>query len=683
MRPPAAVALLTTVVAALLLFVPRLHPGIPAGDSGELIAVAHTLGTAHPPGYPLWTLLAAAWGALVPLGGYAFRLNLFSAVTAALAAGVVAAAVAAAPRGPLAAHWRIAAGVAAGLALACARPFFTYALVAEVFALNALFAACALLAFVALLRRRDAGASTTAPLVLLATIGGLFVGHHHTLVLLLLPLGMAAIAVARPARRVWGLLGLAFALGLLPLASLPMSAGRTPPAPLSWGDPVTVERFVRVLTRGDYGTFQLQSRESGLVADRSHVAVFAESLPRSHAPWGLALALAGFVVLLRDPRRRTLGLALLGFIALQLAFFTRVGFPTTPALYLGVVERFWILPAVVVAFGLGVGAAALFARLATVKHGRVLLAVVAPLTILGSSVWPALAFLGEVDQHENRFVAALADGVLASAPESSVVFVQGDLFHNALAVRTLVEGARPDVVVLDQEMMTYPWYVDRARRLHPGVLPARLGAEDRYDGSPASGNGVWLDHLSPTRPVVFLGLKERSFEPRYDLVPVGYVLRAYRKGGAPDLRALAESTLAVVARCDFAPAFAAYDPWSFEVFERGRMTELLARAARGLCTPAASTLSPQTTPGFTNLLAALERSRAAAGIVPEDPELVRARGYLYALHPAARDSARAEADLAATLAEAPAGQRTDEARRVVAWLRRPQSGVAERAPKAP
>ncbi len=212
-----------------------------------------------------------------------------------------------------------------------------------------------------------------------------------------------------------------------------------------------------------------------------------------------------------------------------------MGFPTTPAVYLGVVERFWILPGVVVALLLGVGVAAVLARL-----GRpIVAAAFALLALAACAAWPALRHAALVDQRDNRFVAALADGVLASAPDSCVLFVQGDLFHNALAVRQLVEGARPDVVVLDQEMMTYPWYVARARRLHPGVLPPRLGAEDRYDGSPASGNVAWLDHLfAAGRPVAFLGLKERSFEARYDLPPVGYVLRAYRKGaGAGAARA--------------------------------------------------------------------------------------------------------------------------------------------------
>ena len=400
MAAPALAAFALTVAGALVLFLPRLHPGIPAGDSGELIAVARTLGTAHPPGYPLWTLLAAAWGALVPVGSYAWRLNLFSAATAALAAGVVAATVAALPRGPLAPWLRALAGATAGLALAASPPFWKYALVAEVFALNALLAACALGAFTVLLRRRDAGASAIAPLAALAGLGGLLVGHHHTLVLLLLPLALAALAVARPSRRGWLVLACAFALGLLPLHYLPWAAGRVPPAPLSWGDPVTIERFARVLTRGDYGTFQLQSRESGLVADRSHVALLAESLPRDFTPWGVALAALGLVLLLRDPRRRALGLALLGFAALQVAFFTRVGFPTTPAVYLGVVERFWILPGVVVALLLGVGVAAVLAR-----PGRpVVAAAFALLALAACAAWPALRHAALVDQRDNRFV---------------------------------------------------------------------------------------------------------------------------------------------------------------------------------------------------------------------------------------------------------------------------------------
>ena len=49
-------------------------------DSGELASVVATIGIAHPPGYPTYTLLGVLWSAL-PLGGdVAYRLNWLSAL---------------------------------------------------------------------------------------------------------------------------------------------------------------------------------------------------------------------------------------------------------------------------------------------------------------------------------------------------------------------------------------------------------------------------------------------------------------------------------------------------------------------------------------------------------------------------------------------------------------------------
>ena len=93
MSPPHRRTSRAAALGAFLVSLPvyglTLHRGIPAGDSGELIAVVHTLGTAHPPGYPLWTLLAAGWERVLPLGSVAFRLNLLSAVCTALAAATL------------------------------------------------------------------------------------------------------------------------------------------------------------------------------------------------------------------------------------------------------------------------------------------------------------------------------------------------------------------------------------------------------------------------------------------------------------------------------------------------------------------------------------------------------------------------------------------------------------------
>ena len=78
---PAQKPLLFLTAFAFLLV--SLNPTFYADDSAETIAAAVLLGLPHPPGYPLYTLLCHLFTAL-PLGGYGFRVNLLSALLAAL-----------------------------------------------------------------------------------------------------------------------------------------------------------------------------------------------------------------------------------------------------------------------------------------------------------------------------------------------------------------------------------------------------------------------------------------------------------------------------------------------------------------------------------------------------------------------------------------------------------------------
>ena len=85
-RPPYRAAALAAL-AVLLGYLLTLAPTVTFWDAGELIAAARTLGIPHPPGTPLWVMLAHVWGMLVPVGDYAWRLNLMSAVGGAISAG--------------------------------------------------------------------------------------------------------------------------------------------------------------------------------------------------------------------------------------------------------------------------------------------------------------------------------------------------------------------------------------------------------------------------------------------------------------------------------------------------------------------------------------------------------------------------------------------------------------------
>ena len=86
-RPPyrAAVAVAAVVLAV---FVLTLAPTVTFWDAGEFIAAAKTLGIPHPPGTPLFVMIAHVWAKLVPIGEFALRTNLLSAVLSAAAAGL-------------------------------------------------------------------------------------------------------------------------------------------------------------------------------------------------------------------------------------------------------------------------------------------------------------------------------------------------------------------------------------------------------------------------------------------------------------------------------------------------------------------------------------------------------------------------------------------------------------------
>src|SRR3989344_8676467 len=117
--------------STLTIYILTLSRSVYFGDSGEFIALAKTLGIAHPPGYPLYTMLAHLFTYL-PFGTLAFRVNLFSAVTSSLTVVVIYFICLELTSNRL-------ASISASLFLAFSYLFWLYSLVAEVFSLHALF----------------------------------------------------------------------------------------------------------------------------------------------------------------------------------------------------------------------------------------------------------------------------------------------------------------------------------------------------------------------------------------------------------------------------------------------------------------------------------------------------------------------------------------------------------------
>ena len=174
-RPDAA-ALAAAVLGPLALYVATLPRTVVLEDDGLFLMAGVHLGVAHPPGYPLYTLIVHLFTRL-PFGDPAFLGHLSSAVLGALACGAVYACarlLRASPAPALIAAWLF--GVS--------EQFWAQAIITEVYTLNALlfFAAYALVLLGARDPRREwplwcaavawgAGLANHWPLMVLATPG--------------------------------------------------------------------------------------------------------------------------------------------------------------------------------------------------------------------------------------------------------------------------------------------------------------------------------------------------------------------------------------------------------------------------------------------------------------------------------------------------------------------------------
>lgn len=161
-------------VLGLGLYVHTLAPTVLPADSGEFQFVADILGIAHPPGYPLYTMLGKLF-TLIPLGDVAYRVNLMSALFAALTLALVSRTVRRATDSAL-------AGVIGALALGTATTFWAQATTANIRSLTALFTVLMLFTLINYAKKRR-----EVYLILFALAFGLGITHHGSLTFLMLP----------------------------------------------------------------------------------------------------------------------------------------------------------------------------------------------------------------------------------------------------------------------------------------------------------------------------------------------------------------------------------------------------------------------------------------------------------------------------------------------------------------
>lgn len=129
---------LAVTLLALALYLMTLHPDVgPSMDSMELQIASLVGGVIHPPGSPQYLMLGQAAMTILPGPNPAYRLNLMSAIAAALTVGVVCLIT-------YRLTYNLTASIFAGLSLAVSTRFWYQASVAELYTLNALYVALVL-----------------------------------------------------------------------------------------------------------------------------------------------------------------------------------------------------------------------------------------------------------------------------------------------------------------------------------------------------------------------------------------------------------------------------------------------------------------------------------------------------------------------------------------------------------
>jgi tetratricopeptide (TPR) repeat protein len=452
-------------------------PTIYVGDSGELVAAVATLGIPHPSGYPLYVLLGKLWTLLVPVGSVAYRMSLFSAATAAIAAaGLYAVA-----RRSLGLE-RHAALLACGL-LAFAPSYWGEANVQRVYALNAVFVVAALAAALVWARSPSLPA-----LSLVAFVCGLGASNHTFMALFAVAFGLFAVArdpalLLRPSRAITSVAcgGGAFFLGLLPYVYLPIRSRMEPL--LDWGDPETLPAFLDVVLRSGFW-------ERAWIESAADVPVIAAdyllAIAREAAWLGAPLVLLGIVA----GWRRGLPVALpLLVMAANLAALTWHGSRSDIFIW----HRYYIPSFVMTALLAGVGWQALAARL----PGRARAAALALPAFLLAAGWR------DFDRSRYRIAEDFAYSVFESLPPGAHLIATDDNVLFVLIYLHLVEGRRPDVDLILQ-----------------GVGKANLPPL-RFD---------------PAEEPVYFTHHPNWNVPQFEIVPMGVVYRTWpRNAPLPDV----------------------------------------------------------------------------------------------------------------------------------------------------
>jgi hypothetical protein len=453
-------------------------------DCGEFITVAATGGVAHPPGYPLFTFLCRVFCAAIPVSTMAFRASLVSSLMAAGTLSLLSIATAITTK-------RIFDGVFVSLLLGTSSLFWRYATVCDVFAMHAFAVAASIAAASYIIVNQR---FTQRGFLLLGLTLALGIAHHHTIIFVL-PIHILAVMSLLWSSKQWNrkfrllaIFASASLLGFLAYGLLLIPGGKW-----HWGNVATVSQLFRHFLRSDYGTFRLAPGNARLFAF-DNIAALCVAVNKQ---FGYAVAipcLAGCAVFAFQKRnsKRLIGALVLCFVLGGPLFLSMCNVsPQSAGSF--VLERFYILPMVILALLVGIGAGTFIELLKSVPLKIVIKTSIVAVFLCGYVAMPFTA--------HSTYLEDYVENCLSHVKPQAILIGSSDSELGGFLYVQSVLNKRPDVVFVAPPMLGFAWYRSMLTQRNGGLVLPEIGTNNlgqhRLIGDICRANGNRPLYLSP------------------------------------------------------------------------------------------------------------------------------------------------------------------------------------------
>jgi len=440
-----------------LIYLYTLSPDVTFIDSGELATACLVLGTAHPTGYPFFTVLGKIFSFL-PVGEYIYRLNLMAAITTSCSLVVFfflliylfeylyLTSQKDKSKTNISATLIYLSSFTATLTLAFSKTFWSISNSIEVYSLHILLITLIIFTFLRAGLRTDKRKEVFY--ILFAYFLGLSFANHMSTLFLSLGLiyfyfainGFNEVTFKRLL-----ILIIPFLAGLSFYIYLPIR-GDNPI--INWGNPVTLENFYRHVTGKQFSVWMFSSFE----ITKKQFNYFISAYPKEFLYFPLILSVLGLFELFSRNKKIAFFLIIL--------FIFNILYAINYDIY--DIDTYFLLTYIVNCFWIGFGIIFIFGRLKiNSKISYIMLLI--PLILLFFN-------FDKNNERENFYVRDYTNNVFNSArPYSLIISTQWDFFVSASLYYQNIKNVRPDVIVIDKELLRKSWYLKHVEEYYPVI----------------------------------------------------------------------------------------------------------------------------------------------------------------------------------------------------------------------